>query len=353
MKRTRTMALLAMAAMATATALTGPAEAFTGAASTAKTRETTHTTHTTNTASGKAVRYAWVASCAKGDYVTPCGSWTLSLRDGKTVKVPEATVYPRGADGRPDKESSAPFAVSGDGSRVVYFRRSDHKLVWKDVASGRSHGLPGSSAKLPKRLGMEDVAATLSHDGDTVVVDYGDASGKLPTLVVHLRSGEVVKLPGKDDVQGFSPDGRRVLLSRTTADNTTEFTVYDTDGQAGESREVPQVVSNNSPIALADDGVTVGVVIVPTSGRPRLRLYDLSTDAVSPAVDLNVPSSESPYRLDWDESGKLTLWRLRSSDDGTLTRVTASRVDPSDGALKKIDSFRVRGKIYTWWLPGE
>src|SRR5689334_16382853 len=119
MKRIRATALLAMAAMATATTLTGPAEAFTGAAS------------ATTTASGKTVRYAWVANCINNGYDGPCGPWTLSLRDGTTVKVPEATVYPRGVDGRPDKEASAPFAVSGDGTRVVYFRRSDHKLVWK------------------------------------------------------------------------------------------------------------------------------------------------------------------------------------------------------------------------------
>jgi hypothetical protein len=340
MKHARTLSLLAMAAAVTATALTSPAEAKTGAAS-------------TTTKAAKAVRYASLASCPKKDYTVPCGAWELTLRDGKTVKLPDATVFPRDASGKVDKEGNAPFAISGDGKRVMYFRKSDRKLVWKDVPSGKVHSLPGKTAKIPKGLGMNDVDPTLSPDGDVVVIDYNDASSKLPTLAVHLRSGQVAKLPASDSVQGFSPDGRQILVSRFTGDNTTEFVVYDTDGSQGESREVPQVVSNNSPVAVADDGVTVAVVIVPTSGKPRLRQYDLSTDSVSPAIDLGVSSKETAYRISWDNSGKLVLWHLLGKEDGTDTRATASTVDPSTGDLKKIDSFKVRNGLWTWWLPGE
>ncbi|WP_248961901.1 hypothetical protein [Sphaerisporangium perillae] len=345
MKQTRTLALLAMAAAVTATALTSPAEAFTGVASTTKASKATK--------SSEAARYAAVSGCTKHGYSVPCGPWRVTLRNGKTVTLSDATVYPRTDHGKVDKESAAPFAISGDGTRVVYFRKSDRKLVWQDLPTGRAHSLPGASAKVPKGVGMSDVDPTLSPDGDAVLIDYNDESGKLATLVVHLGSGEVAKLPGGDTVQGFSPDGRRILLSHFTGDNTTELAVYDTDGGEGESREVPQVVSNNSPIALADDGVTVAVVISPTSGKPRLRQYDLSTDAVSPAIDIDVPAAESPYRIDWDDSGKLTLWHLRSNDNDTVTRATASRIDPSNGDLKKVDSFKVRTNAWTWWLPGE
>jgi hypothetical protein len=345
MKHARTLALLAMAASVTAAGVASPAEAKTGASST-----TTKTAKATKAST--AVRYAYLDSCQKKDYSVPCGSWMLTLRSGKTVKLPDATVFPRGANGKVDKESNAPFAVSGDGTRVVYFRKSDHKLVWKDARGGRSHSLPGTTAKVPKGLGMTDVDPTLSPDGDTAVIDYGD-TGKLPTRVVDLGSGDVTNLPGADVVQGFSPDGRRILASRVTSDNTAELTVYDPDGSQAESREVPQVVSNNSPIALADDGVTVGVVIIPSSGKPRLRQYDLSTDSVSPAIDLAVPSGEAPYRIYWDSSGKLTLWHLRTTGDGSVSRATASTVDPSTGDLKKMDSFKVRQGLWTWWLPGE
>jgi hypothetical protein len=342
MKQARTLTLLAMAAAVTATALASPV----GAAS-----STTKATNVTKTT--KAVRYASLDSCPKDGSSVPCGAWELTLRSGKTVKLPDATVFPRGANGKVDKETSAPFAVSGDGTRVVYFRKSDHKLVWKDVLSGKVRTLPGSAAKVPKGLGMNDVDPTLSPDGDVVVIDYADDSGKLPTLAVGLGSGKAAKLPGRDSVQGFSPDGRRILVSRFTQDNTTEFAVYDTDGEQAESREVPQVVSNNSPVALADDGVTVGVVIVSSSGKASLRQYDLSTDAVSPAIDLAIVRSQLAYRIYWDNSGKLTLWHLTIKGEGTVAWATASTVDPSTGDLKKIDSFKVRTGPWVWWLPGE
>ncbi len=339
MKHARMLTLLAMAAAAT---IASPAEAQTGATSTKSTINST-----------KAVRYASLNGCPKKDYLVPCGTWELTLRSGKTVKLADATVSPRDAKGKVDKENIAPIAVSGDGTRVVYFRKSDRKLVWKDMLSGKVRSLPGTTAKVPKGLGMTDVDPTLSPSGDVVVLDYADDSGERPTLAVHLGSGDVAKLPGGDSVQGFSPDGRRILVSRYTGDNTTEFVVYDTDGEQGESREVPQVVSNNSPVALADDGVTVGVVITPTSGKPRLRQYDLSTDSVSPAIDLGISSKESAYRISWDDSGKLALWHLRTTGDGTITRATISTVDPSTGDLAKVDSFKVRSGLWSWWLPGE
>ncbi|WP_344934908.1 hypothetical protein [Sphaerisporangium flaviroseum] len=284
----------------------------------------------------------------------PCGVWELTLRSGKIVKFPDATVFPRTASGKVDKESSAPFAISGDGTQIVYFRKSDRKLVRKDVISGKVRSLPGGTSKVPKGLGMLDLEITLSSDGDVVVIDYLDSGDKKPTLAVDLRGGQVGKLPGADTVQGFSPDGRRILLSRFTGDNTTEFAVYDTDGEEAERREVPQVVSNNSPVALADDGVTVGVVIKPSSGKPRLRQYDLSTDAVSPAVDLPIRSDNMAYQIFWDESGKLTLWHLTvRGEGGGIVRATASTVNPSTGDLKKIDSFKVRTDPWIWWLPGE
>jgi hypothetical protein len=351
MKHARTLALFAVATAATATIATGPAEARTGAASAATSAKST----TSSAISTKTVRYAWLNSCRKGEFSWPCGSWKLTLRSGKTVTLKDAAINPRGADGKVDKGSNAPLTISGDGSRVVYFRKSDGKLVWKNVAGGPSRALPGKAAKVPKGLGMADVSAKLSRDGDRIAIDYSDNTGLLPTLLVDLRGGGTAKLPGADVVQGFSPDGTHVLTTSFTEDNTTGFTVYDTDGNAGESRVVPQVVSNNAPIALADDQVTVGLVISSLIGtqKPRLRQYDLSTDAISPAFDLALPAGEAPYRLYWDENGKLIVWGVHANDDGLADRATARLVDPSTGDLTKVDSFRMKPDVWTWWLPGE
>ncbi|MFC6079726.1 hypothetical protein [Sphaerisporangium aureirubrum] len=291
----------------------------------------------------------------KGLVSRPCGSWKLTLRNGKTVTLGDATVFPRLPNGKVDKGSNAPLAISGDGSRVVYFRKSDRKLVWKNVAGGSSRAFPGKAAKVPKGLGMGDLSIKLSREGDRVAIDYGDADGSLPSLLVDLRGGGMAQLPGFDTVQGFSPDGTHVLTTNFTEDNTTGFTVYDTEGNPGEDRVVPQVASNNSPIALADDQVTVGLVITPLTGvgKPRLRQYDLSTDAISPALELNLPAGEMPYRLYWDENGKLVVWGVRGNLSGLADRATARRVDPSTGELTKIDSFRMKPDVWTWWLPGE
>ncbi|MEO3807861.1 hypothetical protein ABGB17_02530 [Sphaerisporangium sp. B11E5] len=290
----------------------------------------------------------------KGDFSRPCGSWKLTLSNGKTVTLADATVFPRQADGKVDKSSNAPLAISGDGSRVVYFRKSDRKIVWRNAAGGTARALPGKAAKVPKGLGMADLAIKLSREGDRIAIDYNDSDGSLPTLLVDLRGGGTATLPGVKVVQGFSPDGTHVLTTGFTEDNTTEFTVYDTEGNAGESRVVPQVVSNNAPIALADDQVTVGLVINSlTGGTSTLRQYDLSTDSVSPAFDLKVPFGETPYRLYWDENGKLIVWGVRANDDGLADRATARRIDPSTGELTRIDAFPMKPDVWTWWLPGE
>lgn len=343
MKRARTLALLAVATAATVSMTTGPAEARTGAASTA-----------TVSKSGKAVRYAWLRSCVVGEFTRPCGKWKLTLSNGRTVTLADATVNPRLSDGKVDKFTNAPLVISGDGGRVVYFRKADRKLVWRNVAGGPARALPGKAAKVPKGLGMADISVKLSRDGDRVAIDYADADGSLPSLLVDLRGGGTAKLPGQEVVQGFSPDGSHVLTGGLTEDNTTELTVYDTEGNAGESRVVPQVVSNNMPIALADDQVTVGLVVTSlTKGRSTLRQYDLSTDSVSPAFDLKVPINETPYRLDWDPNGKMVVWGVRVNTAGFADRATARRVDPSTGELTKVDSFPMKPDVWTWWLPGE
>ncbi|WP_214409830.1 hypothetical protein [Sphaerisporangium fuscum] len=359
MKQARTLALLAMAAAVVAAGAASPAEAKTGAASTAtKAKELTKTATAVKAESAaksaKAVRLAWVAGCTKKGEQGPCGPWRLVLRGGKTVALADALVRPLDADGKVDTTATAPLAVSGNGRRLVYVRKSDHRLVWKDLGGARAHLLPGRTSKVPKGLGMPDVDLALSPDGDRLLIDYADASDKLPTLIIPLRGGHVAKLPGGEAVQGFSPDGRHLLAARITSDNTTRFVVYDTEGKQVESREVPQVVSNNSPVALADDGVTVGVVVSPASGRPRLRQYDLSSDTVSPAVTLHVRSDETPIQLAWDKSGGLTLWTAHAkSNDAPTSRVTASTVDPADGRLIRVDSFRVKPSMFDWKTPGE
>ncbi|MEV4182003.1 hypothetical protein AB0J28_11245 [Streptosporangium canum] len=332
MKPSRGFAALTVAAAAAAM-ITTPADATTGAVS------------------DDSVRYAWLSSCAKKDYKVPCGNWMLTMRSGKTVKLADARVHPKQARGKVDKETNALFAVSGDGRSVNYIKGD--KLVIRDVNSGKVRPLPGGTADLPKGLGQDSVDTTLSPDGSIAVVDYFDAAEKLPSLVANLKTGKVTKLPSKNSVLSFSPDGQHLLTGRFTDDNITEFAVFDAEGHETSSQVVPQIVSNNAPIALADDGTTVTLVITGGSGKPRLRTYDLSSDTVSDAVPLGTPKDESAQRLYWDAAGTLTLWTSRGDEEGTVISAVKRTVNAGTGTTHRLDSFKVRTDPWTWWLPGE
>ncbi|MFJ2028496.1 hypothetical protein [Streptosporangium sp. NPDC087985] len=305
----------------------------------------------TGAASDDSVRYAWLKSCPEKEYRIPCGKWTLTMRSGKVIKLADARVNPKQANGKVDEGAGAPFRVSGDGRSVSYIKGD--KLVIRDVNSGKVRPLPGKAADLPRGLSQNDVETVLSPDGSIAVVDYSDDAEKLPSLVANLKTGKVTELPSKNEVMSFSPDGQHLLTGRFTDDNTTEFAVFDADGHKTSSRVVPQIVSNNTPIALADDGTTVALVVSGGSNRPRLHIYDLSSDTVSDAVALGIPKNESAQRLYWDAAGTMTLWTSRSDKDGDIFSAVKRTVNAGTGTTHRLDSFKVRTDSWIWWLPGE
>lgn len=345
----RKPAILALSAAATMTltalAGAGPAEARTGAAS---------ATATSSASSASTVRYAWLKSCHKKDDYFPCGSWNLTLGNGRTTALKDAQVYPRGANGKIDKQATAPLSISADGRHVSYWRKKDSRLVVRDLTTNKVRTLPRSLSKPPKGVGVGDLGVSLSRDGGLLTLDYYDDDSKLPSLLVDVRTGKTHRIRADAAVLGFSPDGEYLLVSRTTSENTTEFSVYDTDGRRANIRVVPQVVANNSPTALADDGSSVAALITTTSGKQRLRVYDLADDRVGEAVDVRVPKKESVRRLEWTPDGGLKLWEtLDSAKTGETYRVVARSLDPDSGATRELDSFPVKSNLWTWWLPGE
>ncbi|TQS27809.1 hypothetical protein [Microbispora sp. KK1-11] len=345
MRKPAILALPAAATMALTTlAGAAQAEARTGGASVTATASSSAST----------VRYAWLKSCKKKDGYLPCGSWRLALGNGRDSALTDAQVFPRTAKGKIDKQSYTPLSVSGDGRQVSYFRKKDGMLVVRDVTTNKVRALPRSVSKLPKGIGMGDLATSLSRDGGLLTIDYYDEDGKVPSLVVNVRTGKVRKIPADAAVAGFSPDGKHVLVSRGTAENTTQLSVYDEDGRRTNTQVVPQVVANNSPIALADDGSSVAVLITTTSAKQRVRVYDLSDDTVSDAVDVRLPKNESAKRLEWTPDGGLKLWEtLDWTKTGETYRVVVRTLDIGTGATATLDSFRVKSSVWAWWLPGE
>jgi hypothetical protein len=343
------LAILAMAAAATATAVAAPMSAASAKVSTS----TVSKARTANATAAGTIRYAWLKGCKKRDYTVPCGSWTLALANGRQLRLADARVHPVTAGGRVDKKSATTFSVSGEGKSVAYFRKSDNKLVVRDIATNKVRALPGKAAKMPKGIGMGDIDTFLSNDGSHIAIDYLDTDFRLPSLIVNLATKKVRKVKANYTVQGFSPDGGQLLTTRYTDDNTTEFVVFDDDGDKGASQVVPQIVANNLPIALANDGTSVALMITTPSGKQRLRVYDLAADTVGDAVNVKVARDESALRLAWDSGESLVLWELKIDGQGNTTGATVRRLDPSSGASSTIDSFAIKKSIWGWWLPGE
>ncbi|GII93491.1 hypothetical protein [Sinosporangium siamense] len=329
---------LALLAAAATTLFTAPAEA----GATPAPKET--------------VRYAWVKSCVKDkDNDFPCGPWMLTTSTGREVKLTDAQVLPKLASGTVVRDAVTQFQVSGDGRLVNYFRKSDGKLVIRDIASGSVSPLPGGAASLPRGLGMNDLDMHFSPNGRYLAIDYFDEKATQPTLIVDLLRRTTVKLPPDVTVHGFSQNGARLLVSRGTDDNTTEFVVYSSNGTEYESRVVPQVVTNNSPIALANDGVTVALVITgPRAGmKPKMRVYNMATDEISPALTIELHKSETPKLVTWGSGETLTMWTTTSNSQEEITAASRRTLHADSGVTERRDSFRIPRKLWTWWLPGE
>ncbi|GIH27952.1 hypothetical protein Aph01nite_62620 [Acrocarpospora phusangensis] len=296
-------------------------------------------------------RYAMLQSCPKKDYRVPCGSWTVVLRDGKKVVLEDAQVF-QVTGNKVDKESSLPIHLSGDGRRAVYFRKADRQLVVRDLSTNKVIALPAKAAKVPAGMNMSDVGTFLSGDGAVLVIDYLEEAARRESLIVDVASGDVRTFKGNESVDSVSARGEYVLTSRYTSENTWTYTAYDRAGNAVNSQVVPQIVANNSPVALADDGTTMAVVVSGIAGT-SLRLYDLANDTVGGKIDVSVPKREVVQHVQWDSGDRLTLRTFHDVADYTATQNASWEVSAGTGVTKRTDSFTIKSKVWDYRLPGD
>lgn len=305
------------------------------------------------TSADAAARAVWIKSChnKKQQLNVPCGHWQLIMRDGSKKTVPDAAAASVSADGsKTDEEAS--FAISGDGTWIVYERAKDHRLVARKAAGGAVTELPKSL--VPKGLGTGGVTVYLTGSGDKVLVNYEDVAEREPGKVVTVATGAIVKLPPKDAMQGFSADGDEVLALRYRKDNTTQVVAHRLDGSSIKQTP-PQVVVNAPVRALAADGRTLAVFVSGNADKkkaPRLRVYDLETGALSPGVDLALKPTETPYLAEWTGDDRLTV-KVSSGGDGAPTVLRVLTVDVASGAIAKLDRYSISKTNYTWYAAGE
>lgn len=302
---------------------------------------------------GGVARAVWIKSCynKKDETSYPCGKWQLIMADGSKRTVPDAATRSLDAS-RAVSGEEASFAISGDGRWMVYERAKDHRMVVRKVSGGPVTELPKSV--VPKGIGTEDMALYLTGTGDKVLIDYDDAGESEPGKVVTVATGAIVNLRAKDDLQGFSADGDEVLALRYGKDNTTAVVAHRLDGTSIK-KTPPQVVVSATTRALAADGRTLAVFVsgnVDKKQAPRLRLYDLETGELSPAVDLALKPGDTPYLAEWSGEGELVA-KVSSGGDGTPTVVRVFTVDAASGAVSRQDRYSISKTNYTWFAAGE
>ncbi|GAA1013494.1 hypothetical protein Aple_087430 [Acrocarpospora pleiomorpha] len=297
-------------------------------------------------------RYAVLKSCPKKDYRVPCGPWTITRRDGKQFVLADAQVFQVWVNGKNSTEVSLPITLSGDGQRVVYFRKSDRRLVVRDLTTDKVFTLPSKVAQVPKGLTMGDIGTFLSKDGTLLAVDYLADTAKRPSWIVEVDTGTVSTVKGNASVESISPGGKYLLASEYTNENTLKYIAYDTTGNVANSQVVPQVISNNAPVALADDGATVAVIVNSATGKKYLRTYDLAQDTLGERIKAAIPDTESVQRALWDTSDRLSVWTFHDAETYTATLTTSWHLDAGTGEAKKTDSFKIKSMVWDYRLPG-
>ncbi|WP_067135947.1 hypothetical protein [Microtetraspora malaysiensis] len=250
------------------------------------------------------IRNVSVKGCRDKTYgQVPCGPWRLAMHSGKTVTFTDALVWPRDAKGKTYTDTAAPIAVSGDGHSLAYFRKSDNRLVVREMG-GAVHVMPelkGRSVTAPMDL-------ILSQDGRRLLVGYYGTDGERRPYRVYDVSdpGQGATLPKTLANASLSGDGATVLGEIVTDENTRTLATYDASGSEMSRVEPPQVVVNNSPYALSSDGRTVAVV-TGSGGGARLKLYDMVEDRMVRSLRVKLPAGGTPYMLDWTGDRQVTM----------------------------------------------
>ncbi|GIH68025.1 TolB-like translocation protein [Sphaerimonospora thailandensis] len=261
-------------------------------------------------------------------YAQRTQTWELVLTNGDVVEVPEAlTKAPADAA---NAGAQAPFLVSGDGRHFFYYRKSDGLFVERTLNS--------TERVVSRRItafAINEEWPLVSDDGSYIVV-----STSAPGLgvFVDLRKGKTLPLPGKTDAwgfNGFSPDGKRLLLSGD------RLTVFDRGLRAR-----TRLKTGLYPTALANDYHTAAVPVGKWEKYRKLRLLNVRTGHASRTVTVRLPRGQYIDDLDFDQTGRLIV---RSK---TRTGVAIYRVSKASGKVTPLRTI-ARPDVKVWVLPGD
>ena len=337
-RRTAVHAALGTLLTLAAAALGGPAHAAVTAPAAATAYPRT-TAASPGAATSDTVRYAYVRRCTENGTATPCGPWRLRMRSGRTVRLAEARVLARTAKGEKVRNRTAPFAISGDGTTVAYFRE-DGRLVVRKVAGGAPLVLAYTP---PKGSGTDLVTLYLSNTGGRLAVEAGDDPERRPTVVYDTSTGAVaLRLPGTLAFQGFGGDGESVLAAGSRGDRITRLVAFDAGGEPLLDIRPPQVVADNAPYALSPDGGTVA--FVGGGGTDAaLGLYDPRTGTLR-RIPVRIPDDDLVDALGWSGETQVTVRLSRIAARSDAIRVL--EVDTATGTARTRESYTIGDDVF-------
>ncbi|MEU6743521.1 hypothetical protein [Streptosporangium sandarakinum] len=292
--------------------------------------------HADGTPHSAAVRYASVRGCSDKEGVQyPCGKWRLVTHMGEVRKLADARITPLSAKGRPQKYSVAPIEVSGDGLHVAYFRKSDGRLVVREIGGG----VRVMSGTLPAHVGMGQVTLILSQDGARLAVTFPE-NPKAPSRVYDTASGELLwTVPGDRRPVGFSADDDELLAYREVGEDESYKVFLYVIGQSGEQlhREAPGGGGAYGPYGLAADGTTV-VTTHEKRGRTDVVVHDLASSRVVTRVPVG---KSAPETLAWTGPEQVTAHFITYDGGARPSRVRVLQIDTTTKKTRVRESYKV------------
>jgi hypothetical protein len=271
----------------------------------------------------RVIRHAGLAVCRDGVGRSSCGPWKLWMSDGRVVALPDAH--------RPDGDhpAIAVMAVSPDGTRAAYFRKSDGVLMIWEAATGKSRQ---TRVKRPDSVSVTEL--TLSPRGRFVGMEGEGLSLKPVDRIVDTVTGKTFDLPRGYDSARFSPAEKHMMATHVRG-----AVVYSTRTWSVKLRRSAYLMGDLGP-----DGVTVAKArwndVDPSKNAVTVR--NLATGRKS-TFPLRLRKGEAPYRARWDRAGHLDLltdsYRGPSGEEYHI--YTWYRLNRTTGRLRRLDSFVV------------
>ncbi|WP_062430760.1 WD40 repeat domain-containing protein [Herbidospora daliensis] len=283
---------------------------------------------------GDSIRYASAKACKVKKQVVLCGNWRLVTHHGEIIQLKDAQLEALDGKRKPVGFTAAPVAISGDGQKIVYFRK-DGRIAVRTMGGGVTL-LPADT--LPKNVVQYNVWFRLSDDGATLAVT------DRRTMIFDTKKGKRLGLlPTKREFVGFSGDGKEVLTSATDE----VFRVYDRSGHLLRQGRPAEAVNGWGPNALHSDARTLATLV----SDNKIVVSDVETAQVEGDNPIKLPKGGTVEMLDWTGPTQVTL-HVSQNLPKVPNRMTVLQHDTKTGVTVVRDRYDILKDTFTYAACG-